>query len=140
MERSIFCVRFSEMERSPEGVNICTRNVSKRRVKILVTIVDRGLGQRVVELCTREGSDFHLSFMGRGTANSEIMDILGLGESKKDIVLSVAAEEHLPGMMEALRAELELDQPGGGIAFTIPISSVGGPMTLQFISGAEQPE
>ncbi len=124
------------MERSLEGVNICTRSVSKKRIKILVTIVDRGQGQRVTEICTREGSDFHLSFMGRGTANSEIMDILGLGESKRDIVLSVAAEERLPAIMDRLRKELELDQPGGGIAFTIPISSVGGPMTLQFISGA----
>jgi hypothetical protein len=110
-------------------------NGERKRIKMLVTIVDRGKGAKVVELCGTEYSTFHLSFMGRGTANSDILDILGLGETKKDIIFSIVLEERLERVMEAIRRELRLDGPGNGIAFTIPIVSVGGPLTLQFISG-----
>lgn len=106
-----------------------------KKIKLLITIVDRGKGKRIIELCQREYSAFHLSFMGRGTANSELLDYLGLGETEKDIVMSVVLEERLTQVMSLLDQEMKFSQPGNGIAFTIPIKSVGGPMTLQFISG-----
>lgn len=110
------------------------KNVHKR-VKLLVTIVNRGKGGSVVELLKREYVMYNLSLMGRGTAKSHILDYLGLGETEKDIILSVVLEERLGRVLDVLGEELKLDTPGKGIAFTIPISSVGGPMTLQFISG-----
>lgn len=106
-----------------------------KRVKLLVTIVDRGKGKKIVELCKREFTTFHLALMGRGTAKSDILDYLGIGETEKDIVLSVVLEERLPRVLKLLEEEMDFDQPGHGIAFTIPISSVGGPITLQYISG-----
>jgi hypothetical protein len=106
-----------------------------QKVKLMVTIVDRGEGNRVIELCKKEYVTYHLLLMGWGTAKSEILDYLGLGETEKDIVLSVVAEDIFPGIWEMLKKEMDFGAPGNGIAFSIPVSSVGGPMTLKFISG-----
>lgn len=109
-----------------------------RRIKALFTIVDRGLGKKVTELCQSMGVTYNLCFMGKGTANSDILNCLGLGETKKDVILSVVLEEKLPDVFNAFQKQLKLDKPGGGIAFAIPIMSVGGPITLQYISGLFQ--
>ncbi len=106
-----------------------------KKIKLLITIVDRGRGKDVIRLCQTEKSTYHLSFMGRGTANSEILDYLGLGETEKDIVMSVVLEERAGAVIDKLSREFGLAKAGNGIAFTIPIRSVGGPITLQFISG-----
>lgn len=118
-----------------ENTGAAPPKAEHKPVKLLITIVDRGRGTRVLEICAKEYCNFHLSFMGRGTADTDLLDYLGLGETKKDIVFSIVLEEKLERVMEALHRELKLDDAGGGIAFTIPISSVGGPMTLKFISG-----
>lgn len=106
-----------------------------RRIKALFTIVDRGTGKKVTELCQSLGITYNLCFMGKGTANSDILNCLGLGETKKDVILSVVLEEKLSDVFDAFQKQLKLDRPGGGIAFAIPIMSVGGPITLQYISG-----
>lgn len=107
----------------------------QKRLKALFTIVDRGGGQNVVSICRGLGVTYNLMFMGRGTANSQILNCLGLGETKKDIVLSVVTEDKMPNVLETFAEKLKLDKPGGGIAFAVPIMSVGGPITLQYISG-----
>ena len=42
--------------------------------------------------------------------------------------------------MRRLRYALEIDLPGRGIAFTVPIGSVGGSQTVRYLSGADAPE
>lgn len=106
-----------------------------RRIKLMVSIVDRGKGERVAALLHKYDAVFHIIGLGKGTADSALLDYLGLGQTEKDVVLSVVQEQRLPEALECLRVQLQLDQPGGGIVFTIPITSVGGPMTLRFISG-----
>ena len=59
--------------------------------KLIVSIVERGQGAALEKLYRKNYVTLHLQCAGRGTATSEIMDILGLGSSEKDLVLSCAA-------------------------------------------------
>ncbi len=113
------------------------QNDKPRPIKLLFTIVDRGKGKTVIETLNAVCESFHLSFMGHGTAGSDILDYLGLGETEKDLVLSVVREECMAETLAAVQREFKLDVPGNGIAFTIRITSVGGPATLQLISGTQ---
>lgn len=105
------------------------------KMKLLVTIVERGFGGQVIAACEEEHQSFNLSFLGRGTAQSRILEYLGLGESEKDIVMSFVPEDFTAPMLNKLNRKFELDNAGNGIAFTIPIKSVGGPITLGMLSG-----
>ena len=92
-------------------------------VHCLVAIVDRGKSEAVAEELRRRHILTQLVLLGHGTASAEVMDLLGLDEPEKDVVLAL-----LPGdageVLAALTDRLELYRPGRGIAFTIDLCSI----------------
>lgn len=92
-------------------------------VHCLVAIVDRGKSEAVAEELRRRHILMQFVLLGHGTASAEVMDLLGLDEPEKDVVLAL-----LPGdsgrVLSALTERLELYRPGRGIAFTIDLCSI----------------
>lgn len=105
----------------------------QQRLKMLIAIVDRDHGSRTVDILLREGLLYHRILLGRGTAQSEIRELLGIGDTAKDIVLSVLPAQLAPGAVRRLRHTLQFDNPGHGIAFSIPINSVAGQRALSML-------
>ncbi len=60
------------------------------QLSLIMSIVERGSGGKLVKLYQKNQVFAHVRFEGLGTATSEILDILGLGGSEKDIILSMA--------------------------------------------------
>ncbi len=106
-----------------------------KKLKLLITIVERGKGQKVAEFLKTRQIPIHIICLGHGTANSDLLNYLGLGEPEKDIVLSTIWAETAATTVQKLADALKLEQPGQGIAFTIPMGSVGGSKTLSFMAG-----
>ncbi|MEE0776721.1 MAG: hypothetical protein U0M15_06660 [Bacillota bacterium] len=104
-------------------------------LKLIVTIVNRGKGKTIIEAYRQHGVTYHLTCLGRGTAKTELLEYLGLGQKERDIVLSIAEYDEVPPIMNMLNEELDFREPGHGIAFTIPLASVGGPTTLKYFMG-----
>ncbi len=102
-------------------------------IYLMTTIVDRKIIEKYLELY-RE-NDLHIMYvsLGYGTASNEIMDYLGLDSIEKAVAISVVEEETWLTVKKQLQRRLRIDAPGGGIAFTIPLSSVGGRKTLEFL-------
>ena len=115
------------------------------RIRLMVIIVERGKGARAAELVASYGVPVHYGIPGRGTANSELLDYLGLGETEKDVVFSLVPGCTIPGLLQAAGEKLQLATPGKGILFTIPLSAVSG-AAARFINsqahrtGTEQEE
>lgn len=106
----------------------------QKSLEVIITIVDRGKGNRVTELFNEQGFYNNIVCLGRGTATSEILDYLGLGETEKDVVISTVLQGRDKELLGILERELNLNKPGNGIAFTLSIKSVGGQATLQFMT------
>lgn len=104
------------------------------KIKMLVTIIDRGKGEKLAEMFREENIVYNLIALGKGTAKSDILDYLGLGQTEKDIVLSVVQVQDVPKIMDKLKEKMQLKKPGNGIAFTIPINSVDSALALEIIS------
>lgn len=100
---------------------------------LMTTIVDRKIIDKYLSLY-RE-NDLHIMYvtLGMGTATNEVMDYLGLDSAEKAVAFSVVEEETWQIVKKQLRKKLQIDAPGGGIAFTVPLSSVGGRKTLEFL-------
>ena len=115
------------------------------RIRLMVIILDRGKGARAAELFASYGLPLHYGTPGRGTANSELLDYLGLGETEKDVAFSLVPGCTIPGLLQAAGEKLQLATPGKGILFTIPLSAVSG-AAARFINsqahrtGTEQEE
>lgn len=103
----------------------------KLKLHMLFIIVDRKKGSKITDLLDDKGLHFHLIFLGRGTANSEILEYLGLGETEKDIIVSVVKEELVEDIFEDLKNKIGIETPAKGVAFTVPVNSIGGLSTLK---------
>ncbi len=109
-------------------------------MRLFITIVDRGKGSKVVDLFEDTGCHYHQIIYGAGTAPKEIYDYLGFGVIEKEIVLSVANVDIAPFMIDVLKTELNFDQPGHGVACTIPLDSVAGKSVINEIIKNKAPK
>lgn len=99
-------------------------NVNADRIKLIVTITRRGEGSKLVDYYKRNKLHYDFICLGMGTATSEILDYLGLEETEKDVVLTMAPKSKIPSVLKGITNHFQLDKPGKGIVFTIPLSSV----------------
>ncbi len=106
-----------------------------KRIKLLVAIVDRGNGNDVVEILRESGVTYNMISPAYCASGSDIMDYLGLSNPERDLVISVVTEDKVDGILKKVLYKLDLDEPGNGYAFTIPITGVSGPLALRYISG-----
>lgn len=99
---------------------------------LMTTIVDRKIVEKHLKIY-RE-NDLHVMYLtlGYGTASNEVMDYLGLDSIEKAVIYSVVEEESWSSIKKQLQKKLKIDAPGGGIAFVVPLSSIGGKKALQF--------
>jgi len=100
---------------------------------LMTTIVDRKIVKKYLELYQENNLYVMFLSLGFGTASNDIMDYLGLESNEKAVAVSVLEEETWFTVKKQLEKKLKIDAPGGGIAFTIPLSSVGGKKALHFL-------
>ena len=78
--------------------------------------------------------------LGNGTASSEMLDYFGMESREKIVIFTVVTWEswrHVKGQMEQ---KLNIDVPGTGISFLIPVSSVGGGKALRYLLAGQEYE
>ncbi|MBO5347546.1 MAG: P-II family nitrogen regulator [Lachnospiraceae bacterium] len=100
---------------------------------LMTTIVDRKIVNKYIELYQENNLHVMYLTLGFGTAANEVLDYLGLDSTEKAVAYSVLEESSWENIKKQLQKKLQIDAPGGGIAFTIPLSSIGGKKTLQFL-------
>lgn len=100
---------------------------------LMTTIVDRKIVKKYLDLY--QENNLHVMFLslGFGTAANDILDYLGLESTEKAVSFSVLEADNWFHIKKQLEKKLKIDAPGGGIAFTVPLSSIGGKKALQFL-------
>ena len=100
----------------------------------LVTITDRHSTDAFLRLYEEHGVNVNLRTVGSGTAVREVLATLGLERSEKAVLLSIVTADSWQTIQKALRRQMQIDIPGTGIAFIIPVSSIGGKRALLFLT------
>lgn len=100
---------------------------------LMTTVVDRKIAKKYLSLYKENGQNVLFLAFGSGTASSEILDYLGLEHAEKTVVFSIVEEETWVKTKRDLEKKLKIDVPGSGIAFTTPLSSIGGRKALEFL-------
>ena len=109
-----------------------------KKLKLLITIVNRKKTELFVDLLTAYEVNFQLSVLAQGTAHSEMLYMLGLEESDKSVIFSVLREDKATDAMHMLEEKFRTIKDGKGIAFTVPMSSVIGVAIYRFLSNHRQ--
>lgn len=101
---------------------------------LMTTIINRKQSKKYLKLYQEDGIEVMFITLGAGTASGDVLDYLGLEASEKSVIFTVLEEENWLKVKKDLRRKLQIDAPDGGIAFVVPLSSIGGRKTLQFLT------
>ncbi|MDR0589018.1 MAG: hypothetical protein LBG25_00565 [Spirochaetaceae bacterium] len=101
-------------------------------LKNLVFIIDWNKINVISTVFEEENVRFHFISRGKGTANSEILDLLGIGGSEKAVIFSLEQAIMVPALIRGVRKKLGSQAAGAGIAFTIPLSGINNPILKVF--------
>ncbi len=104
-----------------------------KKLKLLFTVVDRPKGEFYLDVLGQFNVNFQMALSGLGTANSELVELLGL-EPHKTVILSVVREDLVEEVMNCLEDKFASVRNGKGICFAVPLSSVIGVNLYQFLS------
>lgn len=106
---------------------------SIKKLKLLFTIVDRSKGEFYLDFISQYDVNCQMVVAGTGTANSQIIDMLGLNIHKA-VILSVVREDRMDALLNRLEDKFATIKNGRGVAFAVPLSSVIGVNLYQFMS------
>ena len=108
-----------------------------KKLKLIITVVDRTKAEFYLDILSQFEINFQMVTGGKGTAHSEIVEMLGLNIHKA-VILSVVREDKVPSIMKCLEEKFETIRNGKGIAIAVPLSSVIGVNLYQFLSNNKQ--
>ena len=108
-----------------------------KKLKLLFTVVDRPKGEFYLDVLSQFEINCQMVVGGKGTAHSELVELLGLNLHKA-VILSVVREDMMDAVMNCLEDKFETIRNGKGIAFAVPLSSVIGVNLYQYLSNNRQ--
>ena len=103
-------------------------------IYMLVTISDRNQTRRFLAFYKEHQITMTLITFGRGTTTSEILDSFGLEAAEKAVLFAFVTGSEWKIVKQGLQKQMKIDIPGTGIAFIVPLSSIGGKKQLQFLT------
>ena len=104
-----------------------------KKLNLLFTVVDRSKGEFYLDVLSQFEVNCQLAMPGLGTAQTDLIDMLGLNRHKA-VILSVVRQNRTEAILHCLEDKFETIKNGKGIAFAVPMSSVIGVNMYQFLS------
>ncbi|MBQ4108983.1 MAG: hypothetical protein IJC80_06245 [Clostridia bacterium] len=93
------------------------------RMVMLLAIIRRGKGGTYIKALQEDNVVMHFQCVGEGTAPSEMMEFLGLGNSEKDIVISFATKTTADRIVADLGKNVGKTYGYQGLFMVIPTSA-----------------
>lgn len=104
---------------------------------LMFTIVDRNKTKRFLSLYESCGVNVIFAMLGEGTASSQLLDSFGLERTEKAVLTAAVTDVTWKEIKRGLERRLQIDVPGTGIAFIVPMSSIGGKKVLQYLTESQ---
>ena len=121
-------VRPKTKEQEREGLK------APNRMFLLFTIVGRSKGEYYTDLLQDYEVNMQMALNASGTAGSGMLELLGLSDSEKTVIISVIRQDKAKEAMAMLDEKFKTVRGGKGIAYTVPLTSTIGVAIYQFLS------
>lgn len=95
-------------------------------MKAMIVIAEYNCIQTIQNIFMTESVPCRFLVHGHGSADSQMLDYLGLGDNKKITAFSFVADNKVMKLYEVFNNKLSLTEAGKGIAFTIPLTGASG--------------
>lgn len=89
----------------------------------IFVIVDKGEGENIIDSAKKAGSHGATLINARGSGIHEQSKLFGMHiEPEKEIILILSTRENTENIIDMIRQENRIDEPGQGILFTVDVS------------------
>ena len=103
------------------------RGVNKSMYQVIITVVNRGNAEEVIEAAQAAGSKGGTIINARGSGVNETRRLFHMDiEPEKEMVMILSKEDITEAIVTSIREKLDIDQPGNGIIFVQNVNSVYG--------------
>ncbi len=103
----------------------------------MLTITKRSMERKMRAFYESNGLHEILGTLAKGTATSETLDCFGLEVTEKLVMMSAVTDESWKRIKQGLEEKIQIDIPGTGIVFLIPLSSIGGGTVFRFLTDGQ---
>ncbi|MFD1361295.1 P-II family nitrogen regulator [Lentibacillus salinarum] len=94
---------------------------------LIITIVNRGDSEKVVDATRKAGAEGGTILHGRGTGVHEKAKLFNIMiEPEKEMILTLIDREKTSDVLKTINEEAELKKPGKGVAFVLEVDSTVG--------------
>lgn len=102
---------------------------NNKSLDLIVTIVNKGFAEEVVEATKLAGARGGTILTGRGTGIHENAKLFGIPiEPEKEIVLTIISKDKTDIILESISKAVDIDKPHRGIAFVLEVDKASGMM------------
>lgn len=105
-----------------------------KKLSLFITIVNNGQADNIIRLYQYVGSSAQFMQKGTGTAQKQVLDVLGIEDNRKDIVYGFVTNESIPELKKELEAYFQVNKKNKGIGFAISLTSVIGASLYHFLA------
>ncbi|MFR7990175.1 MAG: P-II family nitrogen regulator [Anaerovoracaceae bacterium] len=100
---------------------------------LVMAVSDRYMAEKVIGLFQENNIFTTDVVLGEGTAPNEGLEYLYQNPKEKAIVFGVITHAGVGPLIKSFKRKLYIDNPGNGIVVTVPLNSVGGKRSLEYI-------
>ena len=115
-----------------------TQSLAPKKLKLMFTIVDRRKTEFYADFIQSFEVNMQMIFAAAGTANTEMMNLLGLLNSEKSVIISVIREDRAEAALAGLERKFQTIKNGKGIAYTVPMTDTIGVAIYQFLANIKK--
>ena len=105
----------------------------KMTLRMVMLIATAKCAASATELYKKSAVPVQYQFHANGTASNEMMDLLGLGNVDRTVIVSLLPKTIADETLRRLKVELKLDAANSGIAFSVPVTGSNS-MLLEILS------
>lgn len=97
------------------------------KFELIVTIVNKGYSENVIDAAKKAGAEGGTIMNGRGTGVHENAKLFGIAiEPEKEVVLILIDTKKTETVLSAIFEEVELSKPNKGVAFVLDVEKAVG--------------
>lgn len=110
------------------------KNRAPAKLELLIAIVHSDKVRFYTNLIQSFEVNLQLAMTASGTSEKALMNYLGLNDSNRSAIFGIVRDNKVKDVLEALDDSFNNLKGGGGIAVTVPFSSVIGTLVYGFLS------
>ena len=100
---------------------------------LVTAVTDRHRAEKVIRIFNENNVFTTDVVLGNGTASSEVLDYLYLTPVEKAIVFGIITDSGVSQLFKDFKNKMYIEVPGNGIVVSVPLNSVGGKRSFEYI-------